>query len=108
MDAGGRPSAEQSPAKICWVPVSFSSSLVVLSSTDDFVDLHPRTIQLPVSTDVAPTTNTLVFVNQRSITLLMSVTKNLLYNQTVAKVLYVDWGFTTAYPPPLLYPPRIE
>jgi hypothetical protein len=88
--------------------VSFSSSLVVLPTTDDFVDLHPRTIQLPVSTDVAPTTNTLVFANQRSITLLMSVTKNLLYNQTAAKVLYVNWGFATAYPPPLLYPPRVE
>ena len=108
MDAGGRPSAEQSPAKIRWVPLSFSSSLVVLSTNNNFIDLDPRTIQLPVSTDVAPTTNTLVFANQRSITLLVSVTKNLLYNQIAAKVLYVNWGFATAYPPPLLYPPRIE
>ena len=107
MDAGGRPSAEQSPAKICWVPLSFSSSLVA-PTNNNFIDLHPRTIQLPVDTDVAPTTNTLVFANQRSTTLLVSVTKNLLYNQTAAKVVYVNWGFTPAYPPPLLYPPRVE
>ena len=31
MDAGGRPSAEQSPAKICWVPLSFSGKALKTS-----------------------------------------------------------------------------
>jgi hypothetical protein len=78
MDAGTRPKAVRSPAKIagCLGSLFMWGSLIVLSTTGKFVDLHPRTIKLHMSTDVAPTIHTLVFANQRLSTLLVFVAKN--------------------------------